>query len=72
MPNSDSPPVIAPPILTILAWQTKILLEVIVDVPPQDAATPAEATAFALDLFAALELRVSLGGVPLKASLSGL
>jgi hypothetical protein len=53
-------------------WQTRIRLDVFVDVPDADATNPDEATAYAMDLFAALELRVSLGGVPLKASLSGL
>jgi hypothetical protein len=49
------------------SWRVRMLLEVEIEVPLQDAAAPAEAIVYARELSVKLPLKVTLGNVPLPA-----
>lgn len=51
-------------------WHVRSVITAVIEVPASDAQTAAEAEAFAADLKRDLELRVTIGGVPLKAQFS--
>lgn len=59
------PPVIPAAMDTPKTWRVRMVLEVEIEVPVQDAAAPAEAIVYARELSAKLPLKVTLGDVPL-------